>query len=546
MRANVVVDAVRSRAIRLYCGLLILALAATPLGAVAQDAETDAPLEPAVHEGADEVVLINRNDGRVVIQDFAVEPGTADLTGKYDIFGGPYYDVAAGDFDGNGRREIVVIGGLAVTQPGPILNVWDPVALRAGEPQLPNLSVNVSPNVWTHVAVGDINHDGRDKIVAIRTADEGIIRAHIVAFGFDPGTGQWRPSPLWDLPTAGGFVDLDVGDFDGDGADDVILAREGRIIIVNDGEAPTVTHFQAEIGTLSSWTRAKVGNIDGVGTPELVLLRPQPALSDGVPAAVLAIHPTGVSTWTDVARWGFTDPPVDIRLSDINTDGVPEVIALTTGAGASIYTLNPRLPAEAGGIEDRLLIGDNLWGPVLRLGDANGDGRPERMLVERNGTFLRVWDYYPGGGTADVVGNGPYWRNFVAANLDGPGVQLRPRLRVPDYVSLFYHLSAARGTSETIAIENVGSGSFNWIAVMGACPWLNASRLVGTAGQTITFSVVSAFLPGTTPGTTATCPVGVQATATDGGIVLENNQAVTVSLLLVSNLRTTRLPLVFR
>jgi hypothetical protein len=367
-----------------------------------------------------------------------------------------------------------------------------------------------------------------------------------VAYDFNVNTGQWGTGPLWDLPTAGGFVDLDLGDFDGDGAADVVLTREGRIIIVNDGDAPTVTHFQAEVGSLASWTKAKAGNINGVGAPELVLLRPQPTISGDVPPAVLAITPTSLSTWADAARWGFADPPIDIQLSDINVDGVPEVIALTAGANASIYTLNPRLPADTGGIEDRLLIGDNMWGPVLRVGDANGDGRPERMLVERNGTFLRVWDFHPGGGTTDVVANGPYWQNFIAANLDGPGVELRPRLRVLDQVNLFYDLSTGRGTADTVVIENVGSGNFNWIAVQGSCPWLRASRLVGAAGQSITFSLVPAFLPSTDPGATAACPIGIQATATDGGVVLDNNQPLAVTVQVLAQLDTSILPVAFR
>lgn len=531
----------------LFTVLLLLGLLVAPSAALAQDEEPEAELLTEAIIGTDEVILINRNDGRIVIQDFMVEPGTVDLTGKYDSFGGPYYDVAAGDFDGDGRREIVAIGGYVVGQPGPVLNTWDPNAVKQGiPPTVPTLTVSASPNVWTHVACGDLDLDGRDEIVAIRTANEGVIQAHVVAFKFDPASGQWQSNPMWDLPTAGGFVDLDLGDINNDGGADVVLTRQGRIVIVIDGRAPTITHFQATIGDLESWTRAKIGNVDGAGNTELVIMRPQPALSGMVPAAVYAIEPTGVSPWKDVGRWGFPTAPADIRLADTNADGVPEIVALTVGSQATLYTLNPRLPADGDRIERRVAVGDNVWAPVLRLGDANADGRPNAMTIEKNGGYLRVWDYHTGGGTLDVVAYGPYWQNFAVANLDGSGVEIRPRLSVADQALLLFDLSASRGTTTAVKVENTGAGSFNWVATYNNCPWLTAFPPVGTPGQSIAFSINSNYLPSTTPGATDICYVGIQATALDGGLVLDNNQVVNVRLRVSAKITHTHLPVAFR
>jgi hypothetical protein len=70
--------------------------------------------------------------------------------------------------------------------------------------------------------------------------------------------------------------------------------------------------------------------------------------------------------------------------------------------------------------------------------------------------------------------------------------------------------------------------------------------LVGAAGQSITFSLVPAFLPSTDPGATAACPIGIQATATDGGVVLDNNQPLAVTVQVLAQLDTSILPVAFR
>ncbi len=530
----------------LFTALLVFGLLSAPPAAVAQAEEPEATLLPESAHGTDEVILINRNDGRIVIQDFMIEAGTLDLTGKYDIFGGPYYDVAAGDFDGDGRREIVAIGGGVLGQPGPILNTFDPNAVKQGiAPTVPTLSVAANPNVWTHVACADLDNDGRDEIVAIRTAEEGVIRAHVLAFKFNPVSGEWLNNPMWDLPTAGGFVDMDLGDLNGDGGADVVLTRQNREVVVANGRYPTVDLFVAAVGDGDTWTRTKVGNVNGIGTPELVLMRPV-AAAGSVPDGVRAIEPTGLTSWRDVARWGFPTGPADIRLADMNADGVQEIVALTVGAGATLYTLNPRLPSTGDRVERRVAIGDNTWAPVLRLGDANADGLPNAMTLEKNGGFLRVWDYHAGGGVLDVAAYGPYWKNFAVANLDGSGVEIRPRLSVADETLLFYDLSAGRGTTAAVVVENTGAGSFNWMATYNNCPWLLAEPHLGTPGQQITFSVKAAGLPSTTPGATDMCAVGIQATALDGGLVLSNNQIVTVRLRVAARITRTHLPVSFR
>jgi len=58
--------------------------------------------------------------------------------------------------------------------------------------------------------------------------------------------------------------------------------------------------------------------------------------------------------------------------------------------------------------------------------------------------------------------------------------------------------------------------------------------------------VNSNYLPSTTPGATDICYVGIQATALDGGLVLDNNQVVNVRLRVSAKITHTHLPVAFR
>ncbi|MGQ9555861.1 MAG: FG-GAP repeat domain-containing protein [Anaerolineae bacterium] len=530
---------------RVALSVLLLLVLIAPLVVLAEGSGPVAQLVADAYKYDQEVILINRNDGRIVVRDFAVGPNMVDLNDKYDAWGGPYYDLAAGDFNGDGLQELAVIGGGSLNTPGPLLSTFDPTRYKAGDTQLPALGLNIAPNTWQLVRCDDINGDGRDEIVAMRSANEPNISARIQAYAFNVGTGQWNATPLWDFPTAGGFLDMDLGDFDGDGKADLVLVRLGSYVYVLDGENPNITHFQARVGDLADWNKARIGDVDGDGRPELVLLRPQASASGNTPAAINIVRTTGGSQWSDLYGWGFPVPPKDIKLSDVDQDGKLEIMAFNNGSGATIYTLNPRLGGANNNIADQLLLEDNQWGPILTMGDANGDRRPERMLVRNNGALLRVYNFYENGNLVDEAGSGPYWDNFIAANLDGSGFQISARLSLPNNVYLYYDLSRPAGTQETIRVSNAGPGTFNWIAIPGSCPWLSMSRTVGAAGDTITFSLVPAYLPSLAAGSTLDCRVGVQASCTTG-TVLNNNQTITVRLTILAKLYSNLVPVTFR
>ncbi|MGI6208076.1 MAG: FG-GAP-like repeat-containing protein [Anaerolineae bacterium] len=536
---------IRGRSLVLYC-FLILALAGVPATAWAQESTAEAQLVPDAHVRDEEVILINRNDGQIVIRDYAVGPNQRDLSGKYSQWGGPYHMVATGDFNGDGTREIVVTGGRGVDTPGPILNVFDPV-VPGGSFAVPNPSINVNPYDWTHLGTADVDGDGRDEIVAIRTANEpGNILARVQCYELEGN--QWREK--WSLATGGGFRDMTLGDYNGDGRADVLFARDFRYVLVLDGQNPTIEYFSAQVGGIGEWNKIRMGDINGDNSRDLILLRDTQAQSGNFPSAVYTIHPTGFNTWTDIFGWGFGDPPEDIELLDYNGDGRLEIAAMNTGTFARIYILNPRLNStENNNTEDEQWIGDREWGPNLVVGDPNGNGRPEFLLIHTAegdsvpDYFLRILGFHDAGGYADDTTNFPFWYNLAVGNLDGSGITEAPVMRVPSTVTLFVESGSGATRQETIRVENTGTGSFTWTAsiVGAAAPWLTLNPTSGTSDALLTFSVNAAAVPAGGASTT------VRVLATASGVSVSNGQQnINVNVVVVDQVQRQYLPLTFQ
>ncbi len=524
--------------------LLLLAVIAAPLSVLAEGGELEATLAADAYVRDTEIVLLNRNDGHVVIRDYAVGPNMQDLSGKYDQWGGPYNLLAAGDFNGDGTREIVVAGGRGVEVTGPNLNTFDPI-VPSGSTAVPNLAANIDPFNWTMLQAGDVDGDGRDEIVAVRETNEpNNVTARVVCYQLEGNV--WGEK--WSLPTGGAFRDMTLGDFDNDNKTDIGFTRDFRYVLILDGDNPNVEHFSAQIGGTGDWNKILIGDVNADNSRDLVLLRNSQAISGNFPAAVLAIHPTTNNAWTDIFGWGFGDPPEDIALGDWNGDGKPEILAVNTGNFAKTYILNPRMNDTAkNNTEGEIWIGDNEWAPNLVTGDPNGDNRAEFMLIHTKAItnfpdfFLRIWGFHDQGGYADDANNYPFWNNFIASNLDGTGVSLNPTMQVPSTVTLFYETGTSTGTTESIRVRNTSSGSFTWTAsVVTGAPWLTMTGSPGTAEGLLTFAVNA----GSPPAAGSQAQVRIVAGAS-GMSVNNGDQTITVNVVVVPQLQSVLLPVTF-
>jgi hypothetical protein len=243
--------------------------------------------------------------------------------------------VLAGDVDGDGRSEIVILDRSTGTWSiGKV--ALDRYPRRYLDPIVPAVALNswAAGDGWVSL-LGDFNGDGR-KDAAVEDSVSGAFQVALSdGASFHPSTTDtgdpvWlRGSPLGAMPFA--------ADMNGDRRDDILLydSANGRwLVSISTGSgfaAPQAVWLSGwAIG--SSW-RAFVGDFDGNGLGDVAVLDPQGgwqvALSDGtrlVPAPGASDDYVWLSQWGAGAQW----VPF---VGDFNADGKSDLVVVIPADG---------------------------------------------------------------------------------------------------------------------------------------------------------------------------------------------------------------------
>ena len=237
--------------------------------------------------------------------------------------------------------------------------------------------VDMSPQ---YEAVGDFNRDGKLDLV---TANTGMGGAGSVSVLLGNGDGTFQSainSPAGSNP---GIVA--VGDFNEDGKPDLVVAAiYGLNILLGNGDGS----FRAPVSYGSGqndFSGLAVVDVNRDGIPDVLAVTSDIGISvflgkgDGTFSALLTRSFGGLTGWT-VADW--------------NGDGIPDLAVASDiyGAGVSVLLGNGDGTFEAP--INAPLANANDYPGALASGDFNGDGKPDLAAV------------YSSGGIAVLLGNG--------------------------------------------------------------------------------------------------------------------------------------------
>ena len=363
-------------------------------------------------------ITIGRAQGRATIIDNDVSPGQA-VNATYQLRGnwstnGEWLDVMVGDFNGDGRED--VIGRHAVSG-----EWWVSLSDATG-----NTGKNIywgrwSPTAnWTSVMVGDFNGDGRDDVVG-RVASTGewwIMRSNAAGTGSSNlYWGKWSPNVTW--------TDIRVGDFNGDGKDDVAgrVATSGEwwVARTNFNGAASTNVYWGKWSPNVNWTTVQVGDFNGDGKADLA----------GRVATTgewwLARTNTSGLGSTNVlwGKWAPTVSWTNVQVGDFNGDGRADLVGRVSTTGDWWVAL-----ANGNGSGTTNQLWTN-WATTttytdIRVGDFNGDGKSD--IVGRaalTGTWRLAQTNPKGVGATNVnyaqLGLTSGWVNTMVGDFNGDG-----------------------------------------------------------------------------------------------------------------------------
>jgi hypothetical protein len=319
--------------------------------------------------------------------------------------GGPYF-VAAGDFNGDGKQDLAVIGYLPsnLTMPAVFILLGNGDGTFTLKTTLTGFT---TPNA---IALGDFNGDGKlDMAVSESQPGAGTPSSVLVFLGNGDGTVQAPVSTT--VTGAGNATYMATADFNKDNHLDLVLADTSTshvVVLLGNGNGS----FQAARSfpiAYSGWDVA-VGDFNGDGIPDIAATTTAANTVDILLGKGDGNFQPAVSYSAGQLGGGTTN----VAVGDFNKDGKLDVITSVFGAyglGSSVSVL---LGKGDGTLLPPSLVTANQQSGQLVVADFNGDGNPDWIAAKNNGMLMtlalgngdgtfRAGMNYPLGGAPDVT-----------------------------------------------------------------------------------------------------------------------------------------------
>jgi hypothetical protein len=294
------------------------------------------------------------------------------LTSKQHLFG---------DFDGEGAADLAAFG--YVQQVGQVGQVH--VGLSNGENEL-GAATQWHPSFCAAAsafcAVGQVTDDGaspRDDALSFDSAVDGVSVAVSSGASFGPGM-------VWSSGLADAGTLYLVGDWDGDGLDDVAAYGASRtgpsnlFVALNrvvDGIRPVRRFVDSGFAWITDFCTASIpclsGDFDGDGRDDLARVR--------TTGAVEVALSNGTSRFDRVRSWhpNLGGQGVFFHVADMNGDGFDDLVGMRADEGV-VVGISDGVEIAALVRVDELFCGDPA---ACRVADVNGDGHPDVVELVR-------------------------------------------------------------------------------------------------------------------------------------------------------------------
>ena len=227
------------------------------------------------------------------------------------------------------------------------------------------------------VAVGDLNHDGKQDLVVVNQDQ------NTVAVMLGNGDGTFRAPSIYSL-TPGVPYEVALADFNGDGKLDVAVVQgsidgytSDVVILLGNGDGTLGT--PTSYGPGSSSISIVAADVNGDGKMDLVL---------GGNGSITLLYGNGDGRFQAPIYLDLVNNPTalwSVAVGDLNGDGRMDIVAAEfyPAAGIAVFLQNPDGSFAPG---QSYSLGDGTaFGQGVAIADFNGDHKPDVVLASSNG-----------------------------------------------------------------------------------------------------------------------------------------------------------------
>ncbi|MFI7674565.1 N-acetylmuramoyl-L-alanine amidase [Actinophytocola sp. NPDC049390] len=251
---------------------------------------------------------------------------------------------------------------------------------------------------------GDFNGDGKDDIVTFTHGSLNDVYVALSTGSSFGGGAKWH-----DWFALGGEVPA-VGDVNGDGKDDIVTFTRNNLadvyVALSTGTSFTASAKWHDYFGLAGEIPG-VGDFNGDGKDDIVVF------NQGTQADVYVATSTGTGFSGTSVKWHdfFSIAGEAPRIGDFNGDGRDDIATFTLNAAADVYVAT----STGSGFSGTTVKWNDFFGLAGEFpytGDATGDGKDD-VLTFTKGTLN---DVYVGASTGTAFAGGAKWHDFFGLN----------------------------------------------------------------------------------------------------------------------------------
>jgi hypothetical protein len=295
----------------------------------------------------------------------------------------PFAPVIA-DLTGDGKVDIAVSVQVAIDASG-AHGGWEAVLANPLRPPVAAVFTGSFNSPALGMAVGDLNADGIPDVVLT-----GPLPGVMTIFS---GTGalKYARSDRTGLVNAG---QVEIADLDGDGHNDIVVARQNGVSIFYNGGDPRgslpfgqfpLTPVTIETAPIVDPQALAVADVNNDGKKDIVL-------SSFTSASAAVLFQTGPRTYTAPIPLNAFGEPGQIAVGDLNGDGLPDIaIAFGSANAVGVYYQNPHATGFADALLPAVIYPTNENALGCAIMDVDGDGKNDLVVSAAGANALNVF-----------------------------------------------------------------------------------------------------------------------------------------------------------